>query len=421
MGVRSFLTGGIMPNNIVKKGDNYKKSNFLITSKYKSSILENKILSIALANADDIHEESEGLVYEIAVADLKRKMNISKSYGSFYDKLDDAAKSMTGRTIGTSNKKNRTFDYISVVTRATSKDGIFRIIFNPALKENIIDIKDKFTVLKLSTMLSFKSSYSLRLYELLKDELQEIKWQQDREAISLGKKNSYRQENLFKYETSIGLAELKLEMGVVNAELDKVKRVLQGKNPDYEKAVASSPEQIFKSWSDFRRRVLEKATDEINEKTDLHVEFEADKAGRGGKVVGVTFIITDSKSHKNSINPSNTTSDVLMDDLGDLDIVEVEELDIDDLIDKVRLIISENLKTKEIKSILQAADNDISKIKDAYELACKQSEIDNLVGWMIAAIKNGYTTTSKKKENSYNDFEQNSYDYELLEDELRAN
>lgn len=407
-----------MPNNIVKKGDNYKKSNFLITSKYKSSILENKILSIALANADDIHEESEGLVYEIAVSDLKRKMNISKSYGSFYDKLDDAAKSMTGRTIGTSNKKNRTFDYISVVTRATSKDGIFRIIFNPALKENIIDIKDKFTVLKLSTMLSFKSSYSLRLYELLKDELQEIKWQQDREAISSGKKNTYRQENLFKYETSIGLAELKLEMGVVNAELDKVKRVLQGKNPDYEKAVASSPEQIFKSWSDFRRRVLEKATEEINEKTDLHVDFEADKAGRGGKVVGVTFIITDSKSYKKAPKAS---SDVLMDDLGDLDIFELEEFDIDDLIDKVRLIISENLKTKEIKSILQAANNDISKIKDAYELACKQTEIDNLVGWMISAIKNGYTTTQKKKEYSYSDFEQNTYDYELLEDELRAN
>ncbi|WP_027206268.1 replication initiation protein [Butyrivibrio fibrisolvens] len=411
-----------MPNNIVKKGDNYKKSNFLITSKYKSSILENKILSIALANADDIHEESEGLVYEIAVSDLKRKMNISKSYGSFYDKLDDAAKSMTGRTIGTSNKKNRTFDYISVVTRATSKDGIFRIIFNPALKENIIDIKDKFTVLKLSTMLSFKSSYSLRLYELLKDELQEIKWQQDRDAITLGKKNTYRQENLFKYETSIGLAELKLEMGVVNAELDKVKRVLQGKNPDYEKAVASSPEQIFKSWSDFRRRVLEKATEEINEKTDLHVDFEADKAGRGGKVVGVTFIITDSKSYKNSNAGIKTeSSDVFMDDLGDPYIVEAEELDIDDLIDKVRMIISENLKTKEIKSILQAADNDISKIKDAYELAGKQSEIENLVGWMISAIKNGYTATPKRKNNTYSDFEQNTYDYELLEDELRAN
>lgn len=411
-----------MPNNIVKKGDNYKKSNFLITSKYKSSILENKILSIALANADDIHEESEGLVYEIAVSDLKRKMNISKSYGSFYDKLDDAAKSMTGRTIGTSNKKNRTFDYISVVTRATSKDGIFRIIFNPALKENIIDIKDKFTVLKLSTMLSFKSSYSLRLYELLKDELQEIKWQQDRDAMTLGKKNTYRQENFFKYETSIGLAELKLEMGVVNAELDKVKRVLQGKNPDYEKAVASSPEQIFKSWSDFRRRVLEKATEEINEKTDLHVDFEADKAGRGGKVVGVTFIITDSKSYKNSnakVKPVAT--DVFMDDLGEPYIVEEEELDIDDLIDKVRMIISENLKTKEIKSILQAADNDISKIKDAYELACKQAVIENLVGWMIAAIKNGYTATPKKKNNSYSDFEQNTYDFDLLEDELRAN
>ncbi|WP_027203883.1 replication initiation protein [Butyrivibrio fibrisolvens] len=411
-----------MPNSIVKKGDNYKKSNFLITSKYKSSILENKILSIALANADDIHEESEGLVYEIAVSDLKRKMNISKSYGSFYDKLDDAAKSMTGRTIGTSNKKNRTFDYISVVTRATSKDGIFRIIFNPALKDNIIDIKDKFTVLKLSTMLSFKSSYSLRLYELLKDELQEIKWQQDRDAITLGKKNTYRQENLFKYETSIGLAELKLEMGVVNAELDKVKRVLQGKNPDYEKAVASSPEQIFKSWSDFRRRVLEKATEEINEKTDLHVDFEADKAGRGGKVVGVTFIITDSKSYKNSNAGIKTeSSDVFMDDLGDPYIVEAEELDIDDLIDKVRMIISENLKTKEIKSILQAADNDISKIKEAYELACKQSEIENLVGWMISAIKNGYTATPKRKNNTYSDFEQNTYDYELLEDELRAN
>ena len=124
-----------MPNNIVKKGDNYKKSNFLITSKYKSSILENKILSIALANADDIHEESEGLVYEIAVSDLKRKMNISKSYGSFYDKLDDAAKSMTGRTIGTSNKKNRK-EHIPVNARIT-----------PNLSEVILEKRNKYIAL----------------------------------------------------------------------------------------------------------------------------------------------------------------------------------------------------------------------------------------------------------------------------------
>jgi hypothetical protein len=40
---------------------------------------------------------------------------------------------------------------------------------------------------------------------------------------------------------------------------------------------------------------------------------------------------------------------------------------------------------------------------------------------MISAIKNGYTATPKRKNNTYSDFEQNTYDYELLEDELRAN
>ena len=59
-------------------------------------------------------------------------------------------------------------------------------------------------------------------------------------------------------------------------------------------------------------------------------------------------------------------------------------------------------------------------IKSKYELA-KEQDVDNIVGFMIAAIKNDYTRVpvsgNKNKKNSFTDFKQRTYDFEELERE----
>ena len=66
------------------------------------------------------------------------------------------------------------------------------------------------------------------------------------------------------------------------------------------------------------------------------------------------------------------------------------DAELDDLIDKVMDIIDEKIKISQAKALLKVANYDINKIEYAYELACKQENIKNLIGWLTAAIQNGY-------------------------------
>lgn len=108
-------------------------------------------------------------------------------------------------------------------------EGIIDLSFSPDLKPYMLQLKNQFTSYQLSNVLSLHSTYSIRLYELLK------KWQ-----------------HLGKWENTI--EELKLKFGV--------------------------SEGTYKRYNHFKTRVLTRAIDEVNEKTDLHVEFEEIKKGR---------------------------------------------------------------------------------------------------------------------------------------------
>lgn len=108
-------------------------------------------------------------------------------------------------------------------------EGIIDLSFSPDLKPYMLQLKNQFTSYQLSNVLSLQSTYSIRLYELLK------KWQ-----------------HLGKWENTVD--ELKLKFGVT--------------------------EGTYKRYNHFKTRVLKRAIDEVNEKTDLHIEFEEIKRGR---------------------------------------------------------------------------------------------------------------------------------------------
>lgn len=79
---------------------------------------------------------------------------------------------------------------------------------------------------------------------------------------------------------------------------------------------------------------------------------------------------------------------------------------------------------KDLLAILRAANNDLDKCKDALNIlkAKGNKKIDNVVGWIIAAIKNEYGIVSKNFcNNSFNNFKQNTYDYDELEKFILAN
>ena len=83
-------------------GDLFSKSNTLIDSKYKASLMEQKLLNIVLSKLQkrQYNDEGEtgGLVCSIKAAELRELLRVSG--GSFYTQLNKAAAAMTSRTIG---------------------------------------------------------------------------------------------------------------------------------------------------------------------------------------------------------------------------------------------------------------------------------------------------------------------------------
>lgn len=379
--------------------NSYKKSNLLISSKYKSTITENKIQAIALASIQNAKENKAGnLECTFSAAELRKLFGDDS--GSLYKRLDSTAKKMTGSVIGYTNEETQSFEYISVISKAKYENSKFTIIFNGELKNQILDIQEKYTILNLTTMMKFEHVYSFRLYEYIKSEYYKKKYIVQERIKGMG------------YEMTIPCAEMRLMMGTVDANDDKVKAVLsKGKKPDYNKAVEVAEKEKkskFKEWKEFKRSVIDVAVKEINELTELNIECKTDRAGIGGKAVGISFIITDKEDTNSNI---------------EAEVIDEEAVDILDLIDEVRAFITDNLPSSDIKAILESADLDVNRVKAAYELSKRQKKISNLTGWLIKAIKDNYQPgiSTKSKGNNFNNFQQNDVDFDELENLLLDN
>lgn len=388
------------------QNDLFSKSNSLISSKYKASLLEQKLLNIVLARLQQKNYidkgEADGLVCEIRAKELKEMLGVTG--GSFYAQLKPAAAAMTSRIIGFVNDEIESFKYISLITSAEYKDGIFTVKFNHELKK-YLNPKTQFTMLELPVILKYRSLYSLRLHEILLSKCYKKK------RVGVTKYTSKETDGRH-YRVEISLSELKLSLGVVNAESYAVQRILNGSSaPDYDKAVEKASEKSFNTWYDFKKKVIEVAVKELNEVDNgITVSYEPMKAGKGGKVYGITFYVEliEKKSEK-----EQDENDDKLHQLNEDEQFEVQF--------QVKTMIKESLTFKDIKAICDTAEYDIEKIKTAYRVAESSGNITNLVGFMVKAIKEGYSAPVRKKaKNKFNNFPQRDYDYDKLEKQLMS-
>lgn len=117
-------------------------------------------------------------------------------------------------------------------------EGIIELCFDPKLKTYLLQLKELFTQYRLKNVISLKSFYSIRMYEILKQ-----------------------------YE-KIGQRYLSLE------ELKHMLGVLPGK---------------YNLYAGFKRYIILPAQKELSKHTDISFSFKEKKQGR--KVIGFTFLI----------------------------------------------------------------------------------------------------------------------------------
>ncbi len=333
-----------------------KKSNyFVMNSSYDLSMEEQKII-LTLASMVK-PEDEEFKRYKFNISEFIALIGIKNQ--SQYTEIPTITKGLMKKVfeIQEEDMLIQVAWLSSVVYKKGS--GYVELEFSPRLKPYMLKLNSMFTQYKLGNILMMKSKYSPRIYEFLKC-------------------NEFKKQKMIEFS------------------LNQLRKLLKVEN-------------AYLLYADFKRFVLFPAQKEIDTLTDISFTFEEIKKGR--KVDKIKFYITSNKNMELEDVPEGKKEQKEQS--------TGEEIDIDDLIDQLREIIHEKLKTKEYKAILEAANNDIELIQSKYQIAKKQRKIDNLVGWMMKAIQEEYSEpVEKRKATSFDNFKGREYDYEELERKL---
>lgn len=342
------------------------KSNKLILAHFKMTTYEQKIILLCIskikknARRTGVEKLNDNLFFELGAKEISEFLNISPR--TLYKDLDAISSKLMRYEIEIRDNENERFEKIRPFPYSKYEFGRFYLRIEQSMEEHLLELKERFTIYDINNIRMLSSNYSLRIYEVLK---------------------SYEWVNEYDFD----ILEFKQIIGVLTIKNGKVEN------------------DLYSRYYDFKKRVLLVAQEEINAFTDITFKFEEIKKGR--KVDKLKFYIS---ANEKQIE----------------DKVEIEEaatseaaLDEDDLVDQLREIIEEKLKTKELKAILQAANNDIQLIEKKYQLAKKSRNIENLVGWLVKAIEEDYTEPVEvKKKSKFNNMQERNYDYEDLEKEL---
>jgi plasmid replication initiation protein len=222
------------------------QSNKLIEASYTLTVLEQKLIRLL---ASMIKKDDEDFTeYEFKTKELIKLLNTSDS--RFYRDIDTITDLLMQRVIKIKDINTGYFEKYHWVDIAKYKNGTLKLKINKELKPFYLSL-DWYTKYQLKNIMQFKSTYSFRLYELLKQ-----------------------------YEN----------IGYRLLIIDKLRDLLDINKDQYAK------------YANLKQKVINIAVNEINKNTDLNIEFEELKDGR--KVISIRFIIKSNGNNntKNQIN-----------------------------------------------------------------------------------------------------------------------
>lgn len=364
----------------------YKKSNEFIEAIYKWDLLQLKLFAIALAHTENMRRDENGLlVSSFNMALVKEYIPVNS--GSSYSKIKDAVEDMGHKGTGIRNEEDDYRSWTNIFASTVYNQGNIQLYFNPQVEEYVFT-PGRYSLLDLYYSVRFKNDYAYRLYELLR-------------ARAYERKNeSYDKELGFRVR--IDYNELLIKVGLIDPDEkgnEKMRKPLSNAAfSDYEKAVEVAKSKKYKVWYDFDRYILKKAVAEINEITNMRVEYEPIKSGKGGKVTGVEFIVRYVEEKKEIEEKPRKISQEEMDSFCDY-------------------ISSRLIETgcpvtfSSIGKLAEAASYNREVFDKALEVMIgSKGTIENPVGFLVAAMKNGYESASpfkgKGRVNSFNAFEQ---------------
>ncbi|GAA0748777.1 replication initiation protein [Clostridium oceanicum] len=212
-----------------------KSNYFIMNCNYDLSLEEQKIILTLASMVQPNDEEFKPYIFKIA--DFMKLLGIETK--TKYTEIPKITKNLMKKVfeIQEGNRIIQTAWVSGVIYEKGT--GMVTLKFNPDLKPYMLQLKEKFTQYQLANILSMKSKYSPRIYEILKC-------------------------NKFK------------KQGYIEIEVEELRKLLKA-------------EKIYTLYADFKRKVILQAQKELKQKTDISFEFEEIKTGR--KVTSLKFLI----------------------------------------------------------------------------------------------------------------------------------
>ena len=382
-------------------------SNALIQAKKKTSLLESKIELLAIYKLKDESKiiekkDIEGKKYSVHMVELypsEIRRLTEKKGGSIYSQMATAAVELKRKVFIYADPANDEFKMDTLYGEVIYRDGTMRVEFNPQTEFLFSDLTDNFTKLDLGICFNFRTSAGFMLYKLLRTYMYTLP------EIDLELMQEEQQSIVKKFS----LAELRLHLGFVDIDQPEIKKEGMKAHPSAEKMVELQDyrpsRNSYRRWSDLYNRCIKPGIDEINGMpSDIFISKIDTVKGAHGKIEEVIFYFQKNKNFYGPRKPKKAKE-------------KFTPEQIDDFVDELRPILKDvEFKTKDLKLIAQAAEYDYDKIVSAYKIMMKSKNVENAVGFMLSAIRDGYKEpVTVKSSKGFNDFEQREYDYAELE------
>ncbi len=347
-----------------------QKSNSLVSAKYKSSLIENQIMAVALTrievNASDFNAPIEAKLWP---GELKRLIGDPTN---IYKTLKKVSKTMTGHTMFIEDGKGN-FKAFAVVNNAEYQDGVFTIEFNKNLREHILGLEKNYTSLELAVLTRFKKNSSFRIYELLKSHIYK-----SRPGVNNGR-----------VDVEYNISELRFMIGLANGDDPGVKNALaaMGNNIEWDVLYTklAKKDRKYETWFDFQRYVIKPAQVELEEKSNLRFEYEGIREGR--KMGRIRFYIYPNTPRNPDIIYER--KEFLEQNARANRQLELPR-DLQKFFPIYEAYVGHNgLTAEDIDVLLQTSEYNGELVIDTIRQADEQPNLDNYMGWMISCIRRG--------------------------------
>ncbi|MBF0554397.1 MAG: replication initiation protein [Nitrospirae bacterium] len=257
-----------MAKGRLNKKDLVVKSNEINEAHYRLSLNEQKVILTMVSQIQPDDEDFKS--YVVSIPEFVNLLGVQDS--DKYSVIGKIARDLRHKDLRI--YKPETDSYLETGWLSSSEyyrgKGYVELCFDPKLKPYLLGLKGKFTAYQLQNVIQLKSTYSIRIYELLK------------QYQKLGSRE-------FK------IIDLKGILGIQEGE--------------------------YKVYNNFKQRVILPAQSELSEKTDLSFEFTEKKIGRA--VTAIKFhIFTKQRVDEPSIDAEYTIQDEFDEAIGKMSAYE---------------------------------------------------------------------------------------------------